>query len=305
MGSLGFGIGEISSLGAALAWAVSTRLYREFGVVHSAVWLTIFKGIVGSAVLAALVVATGGFSLVSLVNIYLLALSGLIGITLGDSFYFMSFKTCGATLTAAIQCTAPAMAAFASYLLFGEQITAIQILGMLLIGVTTAFLILNAGNSDHVLSGLMGRSGFWAGVMLAFMAALCQASAAILAKEPLSQTATLEGAFYRLASSSIFLMMWESRLRMSYLATLPGRVVRTHHGYKLAFAALLGTVVGLGLMIQGMQRSEVGICLTLSSTYPIWLVLLDSVFEKRIPPIKQVATMVLSVVGVFLAVHSG
>jgi len=103
-------LGELAALGTAIAWTVSAALYK--GALSKTTPLqanTLRLGCSGS-VLVIFVMATGRFHVfLSLPAnaVVLSALSGLIGLGLGDTLYMMSLKEIGVSIAVPLTCTYP------------------------------------------------------------------------------------------------------------------------------------------------------------------------------------------------------
>ncbi|HMO35470.1 MAG TPA: DMT family transporter, partial [Gemmatales bacterium] len=130
-------LGKLAALAASLIWSCSISLYRYHGAGVPAQTLNLYK----------LLVALVGFSAITLIlqGLHLLGwvgeaphfpqsweksgwlmLSGLIGLTLGDTLFFFSIRYLGAALTAAIQCLTPPLNALIDWMVLKVPMTSIQ-----------------------------------------------------------------------------------------------------------------------------------------------------------------------------------
>ena len=93
-------IGELAAIGAAIVWACATWIYGQFGHRFSAMQLNIVKGVVASGMMLLVMplIPMPEFEL-SANHFWILAISGVIGIAVGDSAYFAALKRIGANKT--------------------------------------------------------------------------------------------------------------------------------------------------------------------------------------------------------------
>ena len=77
----------LAALGSAASWALGTVLWRKIGEDISAYSMNLGKGVIGCLYLA-LVFLVIGLEPISIRDFFFLGISGLLGITLGDTFFF-------------------------------------------------------------------------------------------------------------------------------------------------------------------------------------------------------------------------
>ncbi|MFH1679545.1 MAG: DMT family transporter [Candidatus Eisenbacteria bacterium] len=91
-------IGELAALGAALIWSTTSIVFTSAGRAASPVAVNAFKTVMGTLLFAAALAIRDGAAIgrgISGEDAALLALSGFIGLSIGDSFLFRSFVTLG------------------------------------------------------------------------------------------------------------------------------------------------------------------------------------------------------------------
>lgn len=88
-------VGVMAALGSAASWALGSVLFRRLGDHLPPVALTFAKGIT-SVVLLGIAIAIIGFESIGLDAWLLLILSGLLGIALGDTLFFLALNNLGA-----------------------------------------------------------------------------------------------------------------------------------------------------------------------------------------------------------------
>src|SRR5512147_1476317 len=93
--------GELAALGAAFLWALSAVIYAHLGQKIPPLALNLSKGIIAIAFIALTLLVQGNYWPADMngVAVGCLLLSGVIGIGLGDTFYFEALNHLGARRT--------------------------------------------------------------------------------------------------------------------------------------------------------------------------------------------------------------
>lgn len=125
-------VGELSALLAALVWAVATWVYSQFSHQFSAMQMNIVKGTVASAMmLIVLPVLPMPTLTIEPSHVWVLAISGVIGIAIGDSAYFASLKRIGANKTLLLESLAPPLSGVLALMVLGSSLSPQSWLGVL------------------------------------------------------------------------------------------------------------------------------------------------------------------------------
>lgn len=129
-------IGELAALGAALSWTVSAMLYRKALQQTKPISANIVRLSCTSAILLVFLVAIAKLGVpISLQPeiVALAAISGVIGLGLGDTLYMVSLKLIGVTRAVPITCTYPLFNLVWAIFLIGEKVTLPLVLGAVII----------------------------------------------------------------------------------------------------------------------------------------------------------------------------
>lgn len=299
--------GKLAALAASLIWSCSISLYKAHGQGVPAQTLNLYK----------LFIALIGFSLV-LTGLYAmhwqgfsdaaphfpatwnksfwLMASGVIGLTLGDTFFFVSIRHLGAALSAAMQCLTPPLNALIDWLYFDKPMTTMQLTGLAVIVVSVAGVIL-AGRSGRL--ALKETHNWSLGLFAAICSALCQAIAYAMTGELLQGENIFACAILRIAPAWCILVFFACFTRTGR----QGVLFLTQHPRKLfylALAAMIGTVIGISFLSYAFQHEVTGIVSTLSTTYPIWVIPVAAFFLKEFPTPMQILCTILAIMGIAL-----
>lgn len=229
-----------------------------------------------------------------------LGLSGLIGITLGDSAFFAGLRSLGPQLTSAIQCLAPPLSALLALAYFGETLTAMQVSGLLVTTLAILGLLMTQKGYQkrHEHAQKLTPRDLRRGLFWAIVAALCQALGIVIARQALQEVDSTVGTLSRLIPAVVgLLVLTVITSRTQDLVTIAKDRRLT---LKLVTAAFLGSFLGLVLMSLGAKYAKAGITTALSSTYPLWVIPLARLFLKERTDLKSIGWTLLAVVGIIV-----
>ncbi len=194
------------------------------------------------------------------------ALSGAIGYALGDVFLFQSFLCIGAQRGMLMMSLAPLMSAGLAWIFFGEVLTGMQMLGVIvtLAGIAWVILRRNQSKPNQICSPVQG-------VLFGLGAATGQAVGYVLSKQGLTDN------FSPIAGNSI--RMLAAVIALWTLASIQGKTRETINSMRerpkvlgwLTMAAITGPVLGATLSLFALQHTQVGIASTLIALPPVFL----------------------------------
>jgi len=129
-------IGELAALGAALSWTISAMLYRKALQQTKPISANIVRLSCTSAILLVFLVAIAKLGVPTSLQpeiVALAAISGVIGLGLGDTLYMVSLKLIGVARAVPITCTYPLFNLVWAIFLIGEKASLPLVLGAVII----------------------------------------------------------------------------------------------------------------------------------------------------------------------------
>lgn len=284
-------VGEAASLGAAACFAVGLTLYRRDVTEVGAREVNLFKGVAALALFGLVLLATGARPIPA-DALLLLSISGILGLAVGDTFIFRTLALLGPHRTAMFGCLGPVFTSIGAWTALGEPLRGLQILGLAL-----------------TLSGLAAveaRPGGRfdpRGIGFGLLSALCHSAGVLLSRKALATADPLPATAVRLAASTAVLALLfrlEGRLVSGLRPLL--RPVRLR---RLLPAVLVGSFLGLFLLILGIQKAHPGVANTLHSATPLFTLPLGAVLLGERPGGREVAGSLAAVTGVALLFFGG
>lgn len=256
---------ELAALGTATCWAATGLLasdaVRALGPFHFNLLRQAFVTLLLAVVVAALGLGGG----ISWPIIGILALSGVIGILVGDTFNFAAVGRLGPRRAGALFALNAPMAALMGWAFLGEDLGTQAVLGIAVTVAGVALAILGRPKADaHRFEALQGALVI--GVAFALCAGFGQAVGSLIARPVMTA-----GMDPYLAS---LVRVGASGLTMGILAVTPlappaPKVFARKILILTATTAFIGLLMGMTLFLFALQGSKTGIIATLSATSPV------------------------------------
>jgi drug/metabolite transporter (DMT)-like permease len=286
--------GEILSVGAALTWAVAVLLFRVSGRTVHPLGLNLFKSFLSIVLLVLTMILLGEPLLLKTAwqDYALLGLSGFIGITLSDTFFFQCLNILGASLTAVIDCFYSPFVILFSFLFIGERLNAKQLLGVALI---LSALVLISRSKEK---GLPPRKNLLLGIGLGILAMVTLAASIVMVKPLLARSPVLWTTLWRMAAGGaallIFLSFHPGRRQISRPLAAPA------NWRSMVPGTFLGAYIALVAWMAGMKYTLASVAAPLNQLNSIFIFVLAAVFLKEKVTRAKLAAVALATLGAFL-----
>lgn len=240
----------------------------------------------------------------------LLAVSGAIGIGIGDVALFQALPRLGPRVCSLlIQCITAPLGAFIEWTWMGTPLSAAQIASglVILLGVAVAL---------HPGSGVrFERSVLLKGLFFAFWAAAGTALGAVLSRKAYeianaaSQPITgVDAAFQRIIAGTlvagIALLLVKRRVFRVQEAATPGMVMEVSRKKWLGVwpwvlgNAVMGQALGVSCMQWALETTPTGVVLAIVATTPVMMIPATWAIDREKPTLHSLAGAVIAVAGV-------
>jgi drug/metabolite transporter (DMT)-like permease len=289
-------VGELASLAAALCWAVGLNLFRRDVRLIGARAVNLFKGILGCTLFLLVLLATG-VPYADPRSITLFALSGVIGLALGDSLLFAALGHLGPHRTALLASLSPVFTAVGAWMFRDETLGSVQIAGILMAVVGVSLVV---WFRPH---GAEPKRADAVGVLFGITAALCQAGGVVVSKEAFAGAdVPLLSGVLRLGAATLILAVFA--LVRGELDHQLKRLYSPRPFRRLLLASLVGTFAGIWLMQIGIAYTDSAVASALHSTTPLFtLPIAYFVMRERIGA-RVAGASCLAVAGVVMLLLS-
>ncbi len=296
------GTGEFSALAAALMWTISSMFWRE---LRLPAWtINLAKNLLGLMLLGAHLLAhalvTGTPLLhASTHSVGYLAVSGLIGVVVGDTLYFRSLQILGPRRALMVATTSPLFAIVLGWVFSGQQLVATALIGIFL--TITGVVTVVADRQAHAESPELLPGQNSVGMACGIGGALCQAIGGVLSQLGMRDCSGLEASFYRILVAALV-------MTLLYLAGghlwKTARTVCSKPILKILIpATIIGTWMGIWLSQIAYKRADVAIAQTLLCTCPLFAVpIIYFVDRQKISGLSIIGSIV-AIAGVYLVLQ--
>lgn len=272
--------GELAALGAAFLWALSAVVYAQLGQKISPLVLNLSKGIIAIAFIALTLIVQGdGPTAINASALGLLLLSGIVGIGLGDTFYFEALNNIGARRVLLLQALAPPLAALIALIFLQETLNTSAWLGIFLtvFGVTWVISERVPGSTSQLVNS-------WRGVNFALLSAVGQASGAVLSRAALAETliSPLWSTLLRLVGGTVVLCLWiplQPQFRLGFKPLQSKQMLGI-----VGLTALFSTYLGIWLQQTAFKYTATGIAQALLATSPLFVLPIAMGMGERVSP---------------------
>jgi len=275
-----------------MSWALGSVLFRRLGDHLPPVALTFAKGITGVALLGA-AVSIIGFEPIDADVWLLLILSGLLGIALGDTLFFLALNSLGAHVVVILFTLGQVLTVVLAVIWLGEQPQPQAWSGITLILIGVSVVMWNR------IAGEEGRTRI-AGVVYGLLSVVAMSVSIIIAKEALETTGTVQATFIRLLSGTIGVYLFgqfSGRLVSDLNALRQPRVL----GLFLVSVTIV-TFGGFWLSLAAIAHVDVAIANTLSATEPLFVLPLAAFLLKERITAPVIFGSLVTVAGIILVV---
>lgn len=287
--------GGLAALTAAFLWALASLWFTRLGSRLSVIEVNFLKGLLALVLLVITLYLSGG-SLQSIPAnaLGLLLVSGVIGITLGDSAYLQALQHLGPRRTLLLATLAPPMVGVIAWGALGENLSWLSWLGIFVTVAGIIWVIVERTPDSAPAFDL--KRGLWFG----FLAALSQSVALVLSRVALTRTSvdSLQSTILRLAAAVLVLALWSLVRRRPLVSH---SVFRAQPGLwgTLAAATFIGTYLAMWLQQVSIALAPAGIVQTLLSASPLFILPIAALQGQRITP-RAVLGALMALGGVAL-----
>ena len=294
-------IGESAAVAASFLWTASSIFFTSAGKRIG--WLSInaYRTVIAIALVAVTQIILVGtvMPLASLGQWFWMGLSGIVGLGIGDSGLFAAYLAIGPRRSLLLMALAPIFAAVGAYLMLGETIPELAIVGIIitLIGVVMVILESEERSGEPLISS--GRRA--SGVMFGLVAAGGQGVGLVLAKKGID---LIPGVTLNPVSATL-MRLFLGALFVWVLALVLGRMPDVLKAARnmaamrdTAAASLVGPYLGITFSMVAVTLTEAGVAQTLLSLMPVMIIPVVWILYGQRTSWRGIMGAVVAVLGV-------
>ena len=278
-------------------WAIAAILFSQLGRDINARTLNLGKGVIATICLLILFLPSdlpeSSRTYFISNEFWYLALSGLLGITIGDTLYFLTLQRLGARLTLLIGTLIPVVTAISAIVLFDEQISVLAGTGLMMTISGVGYVLWNkVGQSES--------SKLWiSGVLIGSFYILAESGGILLTKLGLGAYDSIEATLIRQIWGVAGLTFWGLAAGSLLVDFKPVRRNRRLLTLFVA-ASFIGAFLGTWLSIFALEMTYASVAVSLNSTSPLFVIPIAYWFLNEKISKNSVIGAIAAVLGVFL-----
>jgi drug/metabolite transporter (DMT)-like permease len=289
-------IGEIAALTTSVAWSFTSLFFTIAGKEVGSLIVNRTRLLFASSFLLITHFLMHGNLLPIYAESYRwewLALSGFIGLVIGDGMLFQAFVLIGARLSMLLMSLVPIISTILAWLFLKEILAVFEIIAIIMTVGGIVWVILERNNRKNQTDS----KNYLVGILCAFGGALGQAFALITAKKGLGgDFPALSANLIRVLTAAVFFWV---------IAVFQGKTIsnfRFWRNKKARWSILGGSVfgpfLGIWLSMVAIKYAHIGIASTLMALPPIFLLPLTHWIFKERHSWQTILGTVLAVAGV-------
>lgn len=301
--------GELISLAVAISWTITAMLAEVASKKITPLGLNVFRMLLSLAFLSILMwvcVGTPYPKDADSETWFWLSLSGFVGYVLGDYCLFNSYMLIGSRFGQLFMTLAPAAAAIFGWVLLGETMSWLAIVGMLVVMIGIGMSVLGKGESKRKVEIKLPIKG----ILFGIGAGMGQGIGLVLSKVGMTHYETVA------TSQAVLDIMPFSSTFIRALTGLAGFVIvmfatrktrsiiqASRNGRGMLFvlgATIFGPFVGVSLSLMATLYTSTGVAQTIMAMTPIFILLPSRYFFKQKVTALEIVGSIISVLGVTL-----
>jgi drug/metabolite transporter (DMT)-like permease len=290
-------IGEIAAFATAVCWTATPIAFEAAGKRVGSLTVNFIRLVIAFVLIGLFTLVTRGMFLpidATSTNWTWLTVSGLIGFVIGDLFLFEAYVRIGARISLLIMAAVPPITALAGFLMLGEKLTVIDLLGMFITVGGIALVILVKGASDKKVK----LSHPLRGLIYAFIGALGQSFGTVYSKFGMGDYNAFAATQIRIIAAIIgFAVVVTVRRHWKniFLALKDFTAIR-----HIAVGSVFGPFIGVSLSLLAVQHTTTGVASTITSISRILIIPISIFIFREKVSAKEIIGALITIAGVSL-----
>ena len=282
-------IGFFAAISAVFSWTLACSIWRRESNKLLPIQINIYKNVLASILFLPALITISWLSDIN--SIFILAVSGIIGIAIGDTLYINSLKIIGTRKTLSFEALTPIIANVIETLIINEVYPHKVWIGSFV--VSFSLLMIVRQNTYKI---NLSRESKIFGIFCAFGSVFCAVLAALMSRIILisSSLTPLQTTEIRLLSASIFLFLF---CRKDFSNLLNNRSITKKNHSNLFISTFLGTNCGILSQQIVFKSLPIGVGWTLLSLSPVFAIFISKREEDKVNKLTVIYSL-LSFIGV-------
>jgi len=283
-------LGSGIALSSAAAWALCSILFHRIGEESSPAGMNLAKCAIGACSLGITLLCIGTQPM-DAKTFLLLGSSGLLGIALGDTFFFKALSLLGPRLILLLETLGPLVTVLLAVIFLHERPSFLIWIGALLVLGGITVVVWEKMPREKIILRVSG-------IICALLFVLCNSVAIILAKVAIASLPALQATFIRLAWAMAGLCLWGALTRQLAQWTAPFKNLPLFRN--ILFSSLLADFGGFWLSLLALKYIDVSVATILNATTPLFILPLAFLMLNEKISLRAILGATSAVAGVGL-----
>jgi drug/metabolite transporter (DMT)-like permease len=293
-------VGETAAIVTSCIWTISSIFFTSAGKRIGSLSVNAYRTVMAVVFLALthMILLGSLLPIASSAQWFWMGLSGVIGLSVGDSGLFAAYIMIGPRRSLLLMALSPIFATLGAYLMLGETIPAFDLLGMAVTLTGVVIVILEREEQSGELAVPKKLKSY--GVLSGLVAAAGQGGGLVLAKKGIElYPMTLDP----LSATLMRMILGASALWVVLLIVGRGselrRAFQNRKGIsETAAAAILGPFLGVTLSMVAVTYTQTGVAQTLLSLMPVMIIPMVWLLYKQKTSWRGILGALTAVIGV-------
>lgn len=287
-------LGIVAALTSAASWAFGTVVFESIGKTMPNAGITFVKSFLSIVLIASMAVFHGGLEQVVLRDAFVLSLSGILGIAIGDTLFFVSLQDLGAKVQVLYFMLGQVVTMVMSFLLLGDVLVVGQYVGAIIL--LFAIVVVTWGKQEDHPNKVRG-------IVLGLISIVCFSVSTILIKYTDTEIDVISATFYRMLSGTVVMIV---------VGTASGNIVSWLRPLKNVSTLVLFvlnvvviTVGGFMLSMYSIQHLSVSLASVLATTEPVFVIFIAFLIKKERIKFREGMGAMIAITGLLILIFSG
>ncbi len=281
--------GIIAALVSAASWACATVLFELLGKKIPSAGITFLKGAFSLILMWILVLAWGKFDHVGTYDAIILIISGIVGISLGDTLFFKSLQDLGAKMQVLYFMLGQIITMALSFLILGEILSLGEYIGAIIL-VCGIIFVTWGKQEDH--------PNKWRGIIGGLISIICFSVSTIMIKFTDTDIDIVSATFYRMFAGTLIMLLIGTAKKSIKRWIEPLKSLKTLSLFFLN--VIIITIGGFMTSLYAIKHLSVSLASILSTTEPIFVLIFAFLIGKQRVKTREVIGATITIIGLLI-----
>ncbi len=285
-------MGDIYAIITAICWSSAVILFDISSKKFDAIQLSALKNFIGVlGFIITILVFSIPLPIFTIDDVFILFISGILGILIADLFFLESLRRLGSGLSAVISTIYTPSIFIISFLLYQETVSSHAYFGGLLV-------ISGIAISTFKIPNLVKTNDLYIGIILGIVAQILTAYSVLIVKPIMQDSSIVYIALYRFGIGLLATIL-VCIIKYGYIPTY-NNFKKGLSNYSVVFGSIMGTYLSVIFWLAGYKYTLAGRAAIYNQLSTIFIILMARMFLKEELSIKKMIGVGLSIIGALI-----